>query len=178
MLWKGFSMNPNSWMENPALSGIDPAKLQLLTSLAGQAQGKSQNELLPFLMSAASGQLSFDPAEIDTIIRVLKIGKSPQETQRIDRMCALMKHFTRHKKKKLSGHKNQHKAGDVYTIVIYISCPFGLWHLSYLHFTRHLVLCAIEARELQQSTYLPRARCGSLPYNQQATQPSAQALPI
>ena len=55
MLWKGFSMNPNSWMENPALSGIDPAKLQLLTSLAGQAQGKSQNELLPFLMSAASG---------------------------------------------------------------------------------------------------------------------------
>ena len=42
MLWKGFSMNPNSWMENPALSGIDPAKLQLLTSLAGQAQGKQQ----------------------------------------------------------------------------------------------------------------------------------------
>ena len=79
MLWKGFSMNPNSWMENPALSGIDPAKLQLLTSLAGQAQGKSQNELLPFLMSAASGQLSFAPTEIDTIIRVLKIGKSPQE---------------------------------------------------------------------------------------------------
>lgn len=96
MLWKGFSMNPNSWMENPALSGIDPAKLQLLTSLAGQAQGKSQNEL-PFLMSAASGQLSFDPTEIDTIIRVLKIGKSPQETQRIDRMCALMKQFNRHK---------------------------------------------------------------------------------
>ena len=63
MIWKGFSMNPNSWMENPALSGIDPAKLQLLTSLAGQAQGKSQNELLPFLMSAASGQLSFDPTE-------------------------------------------------------------------------------------------------------------------
>ena len=97
MLWKGFSMNPNSWMENPALSGIDPAKLQLLTSLAGQAQGKSQNELLPFLMSSASGQLSFDPTEIDTIIRVLKIGKSPQETQRIDRMCALMKQFNRHK---------------------------------------------------------------------------------
>ena len=95
MLWKGFSMNPNSWMENPALSGIDPAKLQLLTSLAGQAQGKSQNELLPFLMSAASGQLSFDPTEIDTIIRVLKMGKSPQETQRIDRMCALMKQFNR-----------------------------------------------------------------------------------
>ena len=71
--------------------------MQPLTSLAGQAQGKSQNELLPFLMSAASGQLSFDPTEIDTIIRVLKIGKSPQETQRIDRMCALMKQFNRHK---------------------------------------------------------------------------------
>ena len=97
MLWKGFSMNPNSWMENPALSGIDPEKLKLLNYLSGQAQGKSHNELLPFLMSAASGQLSFDPTEIDTIIRVLKIGKSPQETQRIDRMCALMKQFNRHK---------------------------------------------------------------------------------
>lgn len=91
-------MDQNSWMDHPALSGIDPAKLQLLTALAGQAQGKSQQELLPFLMSAASGQLSFDSSEIDTIISVLKIGKSPQEIQRIERMCTLMKQFGGRKK--------------------------------------------------------------------------------
>ena len=46
-------MNPDSLMQNPALSGIDPGKLQLLLSLASQAGKKKQNELLPFLMSAA-----------------------------------------------------------------------------------------------------------------------------
>ena len=90
-------MNPDSLMQNPARSGIDPGKLQLLLSLASQAGNKKQNELLPFLMSAAAGaqgkQLSFQPSEIDSIVEVLKIGKSPQEIQQIDRACALMRQF-------------------------------------------------------------------------------------
>lgn len=92
-------MNQESWLNNPALSGIDPAKLQMLISLADQAQGKNQNDLLPFLMAASSqaqeNQMSFQPSEIDTIINVLKIGKSPQEIQKIDRICTLMKQFRR-----------------------------------------------------------------------------------
>ena len=89
-------MNPDSLMQNPALSGIDPGKLQLLLSLASQAGNKKQNELLPFLMSAAGTQgkqLSFQPSEIDSIVEVLKFGKSPQEIQQIDRACALMRQF-------------------------------------------------------------------------------------
>ncbi len=90
-------MSDESWMNNPALGGIDPSKLQMLSSLAEQMQGKNQNEILPFLMSAASqsqsGSMSFDSSEADAIINVLKIGKSPQEIQRIDRICALMKQF-------------------------------------------------------------------------------------
>ena len=47
--------------------------------------------------SAAAGaqgkQLSFQPSEIDSIVEVLKIGKSPQEIQQIDRACALMRQF-------------------------------------------------------------------------------------
>ncbi len=86
-----------NWMENPALAGIDPSRLQMLSSLAAQAQGKNQNELLPFLMAAASqsntGGLSFNPEEIDAIINVMKIGKSPQEIQQIDRICTLMRQF-------------------------------------------------------------------------------------
>lgn len=92
-------MNQDNWIQNPALANIDPSKLQVLLSLAGQASGKKQNELLPFLMSAASGaqgkQLSFQPSEADQIIEVLKIGKSPQEIQQIERAYAIMKQLKR-----------------------------------------------------------------------------------
>ncbi len=88
-------MSNESWINNPALGGIDPAKLQMLVKLAEQAQGKKQNEMLPFLMAAASqsktNRISFDSAETDAIIRVMKIGKSPEETARIDQMCALFR---------------------------------------------------------------------------------------
>lgn len=88
-------MSDSSWLNNPSLNNIDPAKLQKLSALAEQAQGKSQNELLSFLMSAASqsrsNNLSFNSAEMDTIISVMKIGKSPQEIQRIDRICTLLR---------------------------------------------------------------------------------------
>ena len=42
------------WMNNPRLAGIDPAKLSMLQALAAQSSGKSQSEMLPFLMAAAS----------------------------------------------------------------------------------------------------------------------------
>lgn len=90
-------MNDESWMNNPALGGIDPAKLQMLASLADQAKGKNQNEMLPFLMAAASqsksSNMTFDSSEADAIISVMKLGKSPQEIQRIDKICAIMKQF-------------------------------------------------------------------------------------
>jgi Xaa-Pro aminopeptidase len=88
-------MNDTSWMQDPSLAGIDPAKLQMLSALAEQAQGKNQNELLPFLMTLAAqaqtGEMSFGQNEIDAIINVMKAGKSPQEIARIDRLCALVK---------------------------------------------------------------------------------------
>lgn len=88
-------MSDNSWTQNPALSGIDPEKLQMLASLAEQAQGKNKNELLPFLMAAASSSqqknMAFQPSEADAIIEVMKMGKSPQEIQKIDRLCSLLK---------------------------------------------------------------------------------------
>lgn len=86
-------MNNESWINNPALGGIDPAKLQMLAKLVEQAQGKKQNEMLPFLMAAASqsktNHMSFDSSETDAIINVMKLGKSPQETARIDQMYTL-----------------------------------------------------------------------------------------
>ena len=37
-------------MNDSWLSGIDPAKLQMLFSMSGQGASKSQNELMPFLI--------------------------------------------------------------------------------------------------------------------------------
>ena len=83
------------WMKNPKLASVDKDKLELLSALASQGQGKSQNELLPFLMSAASqGKeqgLNFSSQEISAIIEVLKMGKSRQEAARLDRIVSLMK---------------------------------------------------------------------------------------
>ena len=92
-------MSDDSWTKNPALDGIDPAKLQMLLSMADQAKGKGPNELLPFLMAASSqskeNNMSFDSSETDAIIEVMKMGKSPEEIQRIDKICAIMKQMKR-----------------------------------------------------------------------------------
>lgn len=85
----------NNWTENPALNQIDPAKLQMLLSMAEQAKGKNQADLLPFLMSAGGGKMNFSLDEMDAIIGVMKLGKSPQEVRRIDRMCAMLKQMRR-----------------------------------------------------------------------------------
>ncbi|MDY3918635.1 MAG: hypothetical protein SOZ59_06485 [Candidatus Limivivens sp.] len=88
-------MSDTSWMNNPNLKNIDKTKLEALLSMADQSQGKSQKELLPFLLAAANKSRSqgvrFTPEETDAIIEVLKMGKSPEEIQKIDRIRTLMK---------------------------------------------------------------------------------------
>lgn len=85
----------NDWTQNPNLKGIDPAKLSMLQTLATQGSGKNQNELLPFLMAAASNSkkngMQFTPQEMNLIIEVLKSGKSPEETARMDQMLNMMR---------------------------------------------------------------------------------------
>lgn len=82
------------WTQDPALKNIDAAKLQMLLSLAEQGKGKSQKELLPFLMAAASksksGGTSFSKEETDLILDVLKQGKSPEEIARIEKVRSLV----------------------------------------------------------------------------------------
>ena len=64
-------------------------------SMSEQGAGKSQNDLLPFLMAAASQSksqgMTFSPDETDAIIEVLKMGKSPEEIARIEKIRTMMK---------------------------------------------------------------------------------------
>ena len=67
----------------------------LVQQMAQQGAGKSPSDLLPFIMNAASqgrnAGLHFNPQEINTIIEVLKMGKSPQERAKLDKVVNLMK---------------------------------------------------------------------------------------
>ncbi len=93
-------MNQNSdWMKNPKLANIDPAKLQMLQSLAMQGSQQNKNDLMSFLMSAANTSrergMQFSPNEMETIVEVLKMGKTPAEAARIDRMISMMRMMRR-----------------------------------------------------------------------------------
>lgn len=84
-----------NWQDNPKLAGMDRSKLDMLQQMAQQGAGKSPSDLLPFIMNAAakgkSAGLRFNPNEINTIIEVLKMGKSPQEWAKLDQVVNLMK---------------------------------------------------------------------------------------
>ena len=84
-----------NWQDNPKLAGMDRSKLDMLQQMAQQGAGKSPSDLLPFIMNAAakgkSAGLRFNPHEINTIIEVLKMGKSPQERAKLDQVVNLMK---------------------------------------------------------------------------------------
>lgn len=88
-------MMNKDWTSNPKLSDIDPAKLVMLQSMAAQSGGKTQKELLPFLMAAASNSkktgMQFTPQEMTKIIEVLKAGQSPSEKAKTDQMLNIMR---------------------------------------------------------------------------------------
>ncbi|MDD7739158.1 MAG: hypothetical protein PUJ62_03685 [Lachnospiraceae bacterium] len=95
--------NPNSsstsdrkdWTSDPGLSGIDIAKLQMLRSMAENARGKTQSELLPFLMAASGASrkkgMQFSSAEMELIVNALKAGKTREETAKIDQMIQIIR---------------------------------------------------------------------------------------
>lgn len=88
-------MENNEWMNNPKLANLDKNKLEMLQQMADQGSQKNQNDLMSFLMSAASQGKSqgikFSTDEISAILEVMKMGKSPQEAARMDKIVNLMR---------------------------------------------------------------------------------------
>ena len=70
-----------NWTRNPSLQNIDPAKIEMLLKLTEQGKGKSQKDLLPFLMAIAGQSkkngMSFSPQETDAIIGSPEKQESP-----------------------------------------------------------------------------------------------------
>ena len=73
---------------HPALAGMDPKKVFLLTKISEKIEGKSEQDILPILMAAMTSarkqNISFSSQEFDILFSILKEGKSEQEIQQIN----------------------------------------------------------------------------------------------
>ena len=92
----------DEWMNNPALKGIDPAKLELIRMAAARTSGKTGRDLAPVMLalitSANKQGIRFSPEEVSLILDILKEGKSKEEQEQIERTirmtsCIFQKHL-------------------------------------------------------------------------------------
>ena len=76
------------WKNHPALAGMDPKKLFLLTKISEKIEGKAENDVLPILMAAMTSarkqNISFTSDEFELLFSILKEGKSPQQIQQMN----------------------------------------------------------------------------------------------
>lgn len=83
------------WMSDPLVADIDPAKLEFLKSIVFESRGKSQKELLPFLMQVVkkgkASQLSFTDEEMSAIMAAIKSNSTPEELEQINKFMAMHK---------------------------------------------------------------------------------------
>ena len=81
-------MSLPTWKNHPALAGMDPKKLFLLTKISEKIEGKSENDVLPILMAAMTSarkqNISFTPDEFELLFSILKEGKSPAQLQQMN----------------------------------------------------------------------------------------------
>lgn len=88
-------MNVNDLKRHPLLQNISPEKMTLFTTLIEQADGKTQKEMMPFLLAASASArkqgISFTPDEFQLIFEVLKQGKSSEERAKMDHIVEMAK---------------------------------------------------------------------------------------
>ena len=75
----------NSWMDHPAMKGMDPVKLELIRLAAKQTAGKSGRSLAPVMMALIT------PQEMSLILDILKEGRSREEQNQIDQMVQMVR---------------------------------------------------------------------------------------
>lgn len=92
---KNNTQNP-LWMSDPSVEHIPKEKLEFLGELASGSQGKSQKEMLPYIMTlmkkAKEKGLSFTPLEIQTIISAIKKYSSPEDLAKMDEIMKKAPH--------------------------------------------------------------------------------------
>ena len=87
------------WMKDPALAGIDKAKLSFLEKLFVQSASidmTNQKEMLPFLLSLSKlckeNNISFDKDEVARIYSVLQKYSSKEDISKMEKLSSAF-HF-------------------------------------------------------------------------------------
>lgn len=88
-------MSDMSWIHNPALKNIHPKKMEIITNLVKNAEGKPVAQSIPYLMQAnkmlqAEG-LSFTEEETALIMDILTKDMTAAEKQQVAKMQQLIK---------------------------------------------------------------------------------------
>lgn len=85
-------MEHNEWMNDPALTGIDKAKLLFLEKLVLQSSTLTQKEMLPFLLSLSKmskeNNISFDKTEMKLIYSVIQKYSTPDDIEKMQKFSS------------------------------------------------------------------------------------------
>lgn len=77
-----------TWMSDPLVKDIPEVKLNFLSQMFEESQGKSQRELmaslLPMMNRAKQENLNFTPQEMSAAIAAIKKHSSEEELKKID----------------------------------------------------------------------------------------------
>ena len=91
---KGAKMEPNqsmpAWMADPLVKDIPEQKLLFLGQMFAEGQGKTQKEMMAFLMpmmkKAKQENLTFTPQEMSAAIAAIKKHSTEDELKQIDKI--------------------------------------------------------------------------------------------
>ena len=81
-------------LQNPALSGMDPLKLQFIMNFSQKQKPKNMQEAMPFLMAnmsqAQKQNLNFNTSEIKLIADILCKDLPEAEKQKVDKVLKML----------------------------------------------------------------------------------------
>lgn len=78
------------WMQDEAISNISPEKLDFLRSLAEGSKGKSQKELMLYMMQnmkiAKSKGITFSGSELSLLMETVKKYSTPEDLAKVNEL--------------------------------------------------------------------------------------------
>lgn len=88
-------MQDMSWLHNPALKDIHPKKIEVITQLVKNTEGKPIAQSIPFLMQAnkelQKEGLAFNEEETALIMDILTRDMTAAEKQHVHKMIGMFK---------------------------------------------------------------------------------------
>lgn len=84
------------WMNDPLVKDIEEKKLHFLSDLVLGGRGKTQKEMMPFMMQkmkqAKAENVSFTSAEVSAVVTAIKNHSTPEELEQIENIMKKAPH--------------------------------------------------------------------------------------